>query len=90
MKQPPSGTRDESSSEDDETGPRLAGLLLVVTGLAHLLAPTVLLNLASKSYSTVLDVDFEPQSGASTRVRALGATTEHRRSGRNRQAVTVI
>lgn len=72
MKQPPSETREESSSETDSTRPRLVGALLVLSGLAHLLVPTFLLNLASRSYSTVLNVDFDPDSGASTRVRAVG------------------
>jgi uncharacterized protein YjeT (DUF2065 family) len=72
MKQPPSETRDDADTESDATGPRLVGLLLVAAGLAHLVAPTALLNLAKQSYSAVLDVDFDPRAGASTRVRALG------------------
>lgn len=75
MKQPPSDTRDDSATTDsasDSTQPRIAGALLVVTGLVHLVAPTTLLGLAERSYKLVLSVDFEPRPGASTRVRALG------------------
>ncbi|WP_336325542.1 hypothetical protein [Halovenus sp. HT40] len=74
MKQPPSDTREESpgDSGSDPTQPRIAGALLVVTGLVHLVAPTTLLGLAERSYRLVLSVDFEPRQGASTRVRALG------------------
>ncbi|WP_436901096.1 hypothetical protein [Halovenus halobia] len=72
MKQPPSETREESSSDTDSTGPRLVGALFVLTGLAHLVVPTLLLDLASRSYETILNVEFTPDSGASTRVRALG------------------
>jgi len=72
MKQPPSETQEKSASGADTTGPRLVGALLVLTGLAHLVVPTVLLNLASWSYETILDVEFKPGATASTRVRALG------------------
>lgn len=72
MKQPPSQTREQSIPGGDATVPRLVGLLLVVAGVAHLVAPTVLLNVASRAYNTVLNVEFNPLPGASTRVRALG------------------
>lgn len=72
MKQPPSETREESSSDSASTGPRFVGALLVLAGVAHLVVPTVLLNIASRSYKTILDVEFTPGSGAPTRVRAVG------------------
>lgn len=72
MKRPPSETQQNPSTDSDVTGPRLVGLLLVVTGVAHLLAPTILLQVASRSYRTVLNVEFDPLPGASRRVRAIG------------------
>lgn len=73
MKQPPSGTREESRTTLQPTAPRIVGALLVVAGVVHLLAPTVLLKLARRGYRTVLNVEFEPLPGATNRVRALGA-----------------
>lgn len=75
MKQPPSDTREDSTTTDsasDSTQPRIAGALLVGIGFGHLVAPTTLLGLAKRSYRFILNVDFEPRPGASTRVRALG------------------
>lgn len=73
MKQPPNSTRDGSERKESKSRlPQVAGALLAMTGLAHLLAPTTLLGLAERGYSTVLNVDFDPRPGASKRVRALG------------------
>lgn len=75
MKQPPSSTEADSDTTDSASGsnlPRMAGALFVLTGLVHIVAPTTLLGLAKRGYSAVLDVDFDPRSEASTRVRALG------------------
>lgn len=51
---------------------RLTGAVLVLVGLAHLLAPGALLWTARIGYRYVLRVDFDPKAGASGRVRVLG------------------
>jgi hypothetical protein len=51
---------------------RLGGRLLLVTGLAHLLAPNLLLDCARAAYGWTLDVAFLPRDGATRRVRLLG------------------
>lgn len=52
--------------------PRPLGLVLVLAGLAHLVAPGALLWLAGRGYSRVLDVEFSPGGATTSRVRALG------------------
>lgn len=52
--------------------PRPLGALLVVVGLAHLLAPGLLLWTASLGYRWVLAVEFDPRQGATRRVRLAG------------------
>ena len=71
----PSSTHDESADTAADswvTVPRLVGAGLLLSGLAHLLAPTTLLQLAQRGYSLVLNVEFDPLPGASNRVRAIG------------------
>jgi len=52
---------------------RLLSVVAVVSGVAHLLAPRVLLAVAARSYDLLLGVDFEPRESAPRRVRAVGA-----------------
>jgi hypothetical protein len=52
--------------------PRPLGLLLLLAGFTHLVAPGVLLWLAAVGYDRVLAVEFEPGERATSRVRALG------------------
>ncbi|MEF8851369.1 MAG: hypothetical protein V5A44_01870 [Haloarculaceae archaeon] len=58
-----------------QAGPfvRPLGVGLVLAGLAHLLAPGVLLWTARVAYDRVLDVRFEPRDSAPNRVRLVGA-----------------
>lgn len=72
MKQPPSSTRDEQDTAPEPTWPRLAGIALILAGVAHLAAPTALLDLAGKAYDTVFKVEFDPLPEAPNRVRLLG------------------
>lgn len=51
---------------------RPTGAALVLVGVAHLLAPALLLRTASVGYRYVLRVDFEPKPGANERVRGVG------------------
>ncbi|WP_136716998.1 hypothetical protein [Halorientalis salina] len=51
---------------------RLCALGSALAGIAHLLVPTLLLDLASMGYDRVLAVDFEPRENATARVRLLG------------------
>lgn len=62
--------RDASTVLD--AAPRPTGLLLLVAGLAHLLAPGILLAIASRGYRQFLRVEFEPGLGAPRRVRLVG------------------
>jgi hypothetical protein len=55
------------------TESRVGRLLLAGNGLLHLLAPGLLLGLASLAYDLALDVRFEPGEGARRRVRLVGA-----------------
>jgi hypothetical protein len=55
-----------------QAAPRPLGIVLVLAGLSHLAAPGALLWLASLGYDRVLAVDFDPDTGARRRVRALG------------------
>ena len=50
----------------------LGGWLLLMTGLAHLLVPNLLLDCARAAYGLTLDVAFLPRDGATRRVRLLG------------------
>lgn len=50
----------------------LASLSSAVVGLAHLLAPGLLVRAAQWGYDTVLDVEFRPGERTRTRVRLLG------------------
>ncbi|WP_262179310.1 hypothetical protein [Haloarcula laminariae] len=43
-----------------------------LAGVVHLLAPGVLLRLASRAYRLVLAVEFDPKPGAKRRVRLVG------------------
>jgi len=52
--------------------PQPLGAILIVAGVVHLVAPRVLLRLASRGYDLMLDVEFTPRERASGRVRALG------------------
>ena len=51
---------------------RLCAAGSALAGIAHLLVPTLLLDLASAGYDRVLAVDFEPRENATVRVRVLG------------------
>jgi len=51
---------------------RLGGVGLVLAGLVHLLVPGVLLSTGRVAYDFGLDVRFEPQERARSRVRAVG------------------
>jgi hypothetical protein len=55
-----------------KASPRPLGAILIIAGIVHLVAPRVLLRLASRGYNLVLDVELAPREGASGRVRALG------------------
>jgi hypothetical protein len=52
---------------------RTGGWLLALAGLAHLLAPNLLVDVVRAAYATVLDAAFIPRDGTNTRVRLLGA-----------------
>lgn len=64
--------RDPVRERTSETTARLAGVALVVAGIAHLLRPGRLLETARVGYDLVLRVRFEPRDGAKRRVRSLG------------------
>ncbi|MFT4891783.1 MAG: hypothetical protein ACI9YT_002718, partial [Halobacteriales archaeon] len=51
---------------------RQVAVLLLLTGVVHLLAPGRLLRVARVSYDRVLAVEFTPRDGASRRVRLVG------------------
>jgi hypothetical protein len=51
---------------------RLGGVGLVLAGFVHLLVPGVLLSTGRVAYDFALDVRFEPQEEARSRVRAVG------------------
>lgn len=64
MKQPPDTCEEPATAANSRsTLPMLVGTALVFGGFVHILAPTVLLGLTRRAYSTVLDVDFDPRSG---------------------------
>jgi hypothetical protein len=66
---------DELISGDQGRAPvrgRLAGVVLVTAGLAHLLIPGTLLATARLAYDRLLDVRFDPRAGAGRRVRLVG------------------
>lgn len=52
--------------------PRANGVLLVIAGIVHILAPRLLLKMAEKGYKMALAVDFTPNSRSTRRVRAVG------------------
>lgn len=52
---------------------RVSAVVNVLAGLAHLLVPTRLLDLAGWSYDRVLAVRFHPRKNAARRVRLIGA-----------------
>ena len=54
---------------------RLVIVGLALSGAVHLLAPERLLRVARRWYGFWLDVEFEPQSGATRRVRLVGLTS---------------
>lgn len=51
---------------------RPAGLLLVLVGLAHVLAPRLLLKSGEVGYDRALAVEFDPTDAAPRRVRLAG------------------
>jgi len=51
---------------------RPAGLLLVLAGLAHVLAPRLLLKSGELGYDLALAVEFDPTDAAPRRVRIAG------------------
>ena len=51
---------------------RFAGLAMVLSGAAHLLAPGVLLRTAQSGYGVVLDARFDPGDATRRRVRLIG------------------
>jgi hypothetical protein len=53
-------------------GRRTGGRLLVLVGLAHLLLPDLVLDLARTAYGRTLDVVLLPRDGATRRVRLAG------------------
>jgi uncharacterized protein YjeT (DUF2065 family) len=73
MKQPPSDRPNESTTAKSQvTRPRAVGVILLLSGVAHVLAPSTLLNLAERGYRSVLRVEFDPLPEAVNRVRLLG------------------
>lgn len=55
-----------------DTERRLVWLGATLAGLAHLLAPGLLLRTARVAYRYALAVEFDPQPGARRRVRLVG------------------
>jgi hypothetical protein len=53
-------------------GRRTGGRLLVLAGLAHLLLPDLVLDLARTVHGRTLDVVLLPRDGATRRVRLAG------------------
>ena len=51
---------------------RLGEFLVAVAALVHLLAPRLLLGLATRAYRLGLAVEFEPTEAAPRRVRLVG------------------
>jgi hypothetical protein len=51
---------------------RLSAVSNVLSGVAHLLAPGLLVRAAQTGYDRVLAVDFEPRENTTRRVRLLG------------------
>jgi hypothetical protein len=52
---------------------RTGGWLLLLAGLAHLLAPNLTVDVARAAYAETLDAAFIPRDGTNARVRLLGA-----------------
>jgi hypothetical protein len=50
----------------------VSAVVSVLAGLAHLVVPNRLLELARWSYDRVLAVQFQPRTGATRRVRLVG------------------
>ncbi|WP_121820952.1 hypothetical protein [Halostella salina] len=62
----------DADSVADADRPRLAGLALVLVGVAHLLVPGLLLWTAEVGYGVALDVEFDPGDASRRRIRLLG------------------
>ncbi|WP_254832930.1 hypothetical protein [Haloglomus salinum] len=52
---------------------RTGGWLLLLAGLAHLLAPNLTVDVVRAAYAETLDAAFIPRDGTNTRVRLVGA-----------------
>jgi len=62
----------DADSAADADLPRLAGLAMLLAGVAHLLVPGLLLWTAKVGYGIALDVEFDPGDASRRRVRLLG------------------
>lgn len=51
---------------------RTGGWLLLLAGLAHLLAPNLTVDVVRAAYAETLDAAFIPRDGTNARVRLLG------------------